>query len=63
VLLSEPAAGILRTMPDVRTGQYCFPGNRGPISNMAIAMLLRRMGRSGLTVHGFGSTFSDWCAE
>ena len=32
-------------------------------------MLLRRMGRGGrggraeLTVHGFRSTFSDWCAE
>ena len=28
-----------------------------------MAMLLRRMGRGGLTVHGFRSTFRDWCAE
>jgi integrase len=28
-----------------------------------MAMVLRRMGRDGLTVHGFRSTFSDWCAE
>jgi integrase len=30
---------------------------------MSLLMLLRRMGRHGLTVHGFRSTFSDWCAE
>jgi integrase len=34
-----------------------------PLSQMAMLMLLRRMGRSDLTVHGFRSTFSDWCAE
>jgi len=34
-----------------------------PVSNMAMLMLLRRMGRGDLTVHGFRSTFSDWCAE
>jgi integrase len=33
------------------------------ISNMAMAMLLRRMGHGDLTVHGFRSSFSDWCAE
>ncbi len=26
-------------------------------------MLLRRMGRGDLTVHGFRSCFRDWCAE
>jgi hypothetical protein len=26
-------------------------------------MTLRRMGRDDLTVHGFRSAFSDWCAE
>jgi integrase len=30
---------------------------------MAMLMLLRRMGRGELTVHGFRSTFSDWVAE
>jgi integrase len=34
-----------------------------PISNMAMWMLLRRMDRGDLTVHGFRSTFRDWCAE
>jgi integrase len=30
---------------------------------MAMLVLLRRMGRSDLTAHGFRSTFSDWAAE
>jgi integrase len=34
-----------------------------PLSNMAMLMLLRRMGRTDLTVHGFRSTFRDWAAE
>ena len=34
-----------------------------PLCNMAMHILLRRMGRGGLTVHGFRSTFRDWAAE
>jgi integrase len=30
---------------------------------MALLVLLRRMSRSDLTVHGFRSTFRDWAAE
>ena len=30
---------------------------------MALLMLLRRMGRADLTVHGFRSSFRDWAAE
>jgi integrase len=30
---------------------------------MALLVLLRRMGRSDVTVHGFRSTFRDWAAE
>jgi integrase len=30
---------------------------------MAMMMLLRRMKRGELTVHGFRSAFRDWCAE
>ena len=42
-----------------------FPGPRRalPMSNMTMLMLLRRMKRNDLTVHGFRSTFSDWAAE
>jgi integrase len=56
VPLSEAAIAILGQMDQGR-------GKVFPISNMAMAMLLRRMGRRDLTVHGFRSSFSDWCAE
>lgn len=32
-------------------------------SNMAMAMLLRRMGHGDVTVHGFRSTFRDWAGD
>lgn len=35
----------------------------GKLSNMAMAMLLRRMERGSITVHGFRSTFRDWAGE
>lgn len=34
-----------------------------PLSNMAMLMMLRRLGRRDLTVHGFRSSFRDWVAE
>ena len=42
-----------------------FPGAKKgkPLSNMAMLVLLRRMGRGDLTSHGFRSTFRDWAAE
>jgi integrase len=58
VPLSEPALSILRPIYEARTSDKVFQ-----LSNMALLMLLRRMGRGELTVHGFRSTFSDWCAE
>lgn len=44
---------------------WVFPGARGSrsLSNMALLMLLRRMGRTDITAHGFRSAFRDWCAE
>lgn len=33
------------------------------MSNMAMLILLRRMSRHGIMVHGFRSTFRDWIAE
>jgi hypothetical protein len=39
-----------------------FPANSGSkLSGMS--MLLRRMGRDAITVHGFRSTFRDWAGE
>jgi integrase len=49
---------------------YVFPSpkhgtnNRAqPLSVMAFKPLLGRMGADGFTVHGFRSTFRDWCSE
>ena len=36
---------------------------RSPLSDMTLTAVLRRMGRTDLTVHGFRSTFRDWAAE
>lgn len=42
-----------------------FPGAKEgmPLSDMAMLVLLRRMDRNDITVHGFRSTFRDWAAE
>ena len=69
VPLSEPALAILRELAPLRTdtdlGASIFPGRKDgrPLSNMALLMLLRRLGRGDLTAHGFRSTFRDWCGE
>jgi len=65
VPLSDPVIEILSTLPKVDDGNWVFPGGRHgkPLSNMAMLVLLRRMERNDLTVHGFRSTFRDWSAE
>lgn len=44
---------------------YVFPGAKAgtPLSNLAMIMLLRRMNRGELTVHGFRATFKTWASE
>jgi integrase len=65
VPLSEAVVAILEDLQKVLHGDFVFPGGRAgrPISNMAMAMTLRRMARGELTVHGFRSTFRDWASE
>jgi integrase len=65
VPLSKPALAILKRLYKHRAGEFVFMGARPgkPLSNMALLMLLERLGRSDLTVHGFRSTFRDWAAE
>ncbi|MCH5374054.1 MAG: site-specific integrase, partial [Planctomycetes bacterium] len=65
VPLSRAALDVLESVRPLRRNDYVFPGNRPkrPLSNMALTMLLRRMGHDGITVHGFRSTFRDWAAE
>jgi integrase len=65
VPLSDAALAIIEKVAAIRSGDFVFPGASAerPMSNMAMMMLLRRMGRGDLLVHGFRSAFSDWCAE
>jgi integrase len=62
VPLSDRAAEIIE---DRSTGRYLFAHDDGePLSNMAMLELLQGMGfGEDLTVHGFRSTFKDWCSE
>lgn len=66
VPLPQRAIEILREAEGLSSGsRYVFPGRDGekPLSNMVFLMALRRMKRSGLTAHGFRSSFRDWAAE
>ena len=66
VPLSARAVKILRRMNALRSdGDFVFPGraNGKGLSNNTMLSLLNRMGYSGLTAHGFRSSFRDWAAE
>ena len=63
VPLSKPAIKLLRALPGDRLPEdHVFPGMRGPLSDMSLTAVLRRMGVSA-TAHGFRSTFRDWVSE
>ena len=66
VALSKRALDIVKELSTARNSEFIFPGQKAgkPLSNMAMLMLLERMGRRGvITSHGFRSTFSDWASE
>jgi integrase len=66
VPLSDAALAVLREVGKLHASdrdEFVFPGTKAGLSNMALLMTLRRMGRGDLTVHGFRSTFRDWAAE
>lgn len=62
--LSDRALAILASMAKLKAGEFVFPGQKanGPLSNMALAMVLRRMGLA-VTVHGMRSSFRDWAGN
>ncbi|KJJ95207.1 integrase [Burkholderiaceae bacterium 26] len=65
VPLSSAVISLLSAAEPYQVDDYVFPGARPQkhLSNMAMLMLLKRMGRADLTAHGFRSTFRDWAAE
>jgi integrase len=68
VPLTPRALEILKRMKELRTSDkpetLVFPGGKRdrPLSDMALTMALRRM-ETGVTAHGFRSSFRDWSAE
>jgi len=64
VPLSDAAVAALKAVKG-RSKRYVFPGHKrgSHLSNMAMMQVLKRLDRTGITVHGFRSTFRDWCAE
>jgi integrase len=67
VPLSDVVMAIVEAMRCDRADAegFVFPGGKAgrPLSQMALLMTLRRMGRGDLTAHGFRSSFRDWAAE
>jgi len=66
VPLSPRCLEILETAKEIACGsEYVFPGRSPtkPLSNMALEMVVRRMSRVDITVHGFRSSFRDWAEE
>jgi integrase len=65
VPLCERAVAILKELMELTESNYLFAGRSGekPLSNMAMDMMLRRMKRNEVTVHGFRSSFRDWAGN
>jgi integrase len=63
VPLSAPALALLNALP--RESDFIFPGpHKGTaLGDRAMGRLLKRMGGTAITIHGFRSTFRDWAAE
>ncbi len=59
VPLSDRALAIVKAQPGSGS-DLVFPGQSGPLSDMSLTAVLKRMGRADLTAHGFRSTFRDW---
>lgn len=64
VPLSPQALAVLKSAMAVRLDgtDLAFPGTNGPMSDMTLLAVLRRM-KEPFTAHGFRSSFRTWVAE
>jgi integrase len=62
VALSSQAVSLLKSLGPGKGDELVFPGKRGPLSDMSLTAVMRRM-QVAATVHGFRSTFRDWVSE
>jgi integrase len=64
VPLSRRCLELLKQARKLGDSEFIFPGESSePLSNMALIMCLRHMKQTGITPHGFRSSFRDWSAE
>jgi integrase len=65
VPLSARALDIVKALHETRHSDFVFPGyaKGKPLSNMAFAMLMKRMTADAYTAHGFRSAFRDWAGD
>jgi integrase len=65
VPLSARALAILDKLADGRTCDFVFESPRGkrPLSHIAMAKVIARMGAEHVTPHGFRSSFRDWAGN
>jgi integrase len=63
VPLSDRAVAILKSQPRIDENPLVFPAPRGSqMSDATMSAVLKRMGIDA-TVHGFRSSFRDWCGD
>jgi len=64
VPLSPAAIKVLQSVKG-HSKKFVFPGHKrgSHLSNGGMLAVLKRLDRKDITVHGFRSTFRDWCAE
>jgi integrase len=63
--LSKRALGILEDVGVIRKeNALVFPSRTGgSVTDLAMTGVLKKLGHGDIVLHGFRSTFSDWCAE
>jgi integrase len=65
VPLSDRALAVLEELAEVKINEFVFPGHRRgkPLSHVAMAKVMSRLGAQHVTVHGFRSSFRDWAGN
>lgn len=66
VPLTDRMVAIIDTVkPFSHNSRYVFPSRSGytPLSDAALSAVLKRMKVTGVTVHGFRSSFRDWAGD
>lgn len=63
--LCHRALEILKQLELVKVGEFVFSSPRGnrPLSHVAMAKVLDRIGVTDATIHGFRSSFRDWAGH